>query len=222
VSREQLRALASRLQKVREEERTEVSREIHDELGQALTGLKLDIAWMKSRLPRDHEMMNQCASVISRIDQTLTAVRRIATALRPSVLDQLGLAAALEWQGQEFRSRTGIDVEMDVATDGGAIPDDIGSSVFRILQESLTNVARHAKAKRVRIRLEQTTSLLSLEVSDDGIGAPNKCLDGTKSLGVVGMRERALACGGDFSIVGIPGRGTTVSLHVPLYAGLTS
>lgn len=222
VSREQLRALASRLQKVREEERTEVSREIHDELGQALTGLKLDIAWMKSRLPRDHEMMNQCVSVISRIDQTLTAVRRIATALRPSVLDQLGLAAALEWQGQEFRARTGIEVEMDVATDGGAIPDDIGSSVFRILQESLTNVARHARAKRVRIRLEQTTSLLSLEVSDDGIGAPNKCLDGTKSLGVVGMRERALACGGDFSIVGVPGRGTTVSLHVPLYAGITS
>lgn len=222
VSREQLRALASRLQKVREEERTEVSREIHDELGQALTGLKLDIAWMKSRLPRDHEMMNQCVSVISRIDQTLTAVRRIATALRPSVLDQLGLAAALEWQGQEFRARTGIEVEMVVATDGGAIPDDIGSSVFRILQESLTNVARHARAKRVRIRLEQTTSLLSLEVSDDGVGAPSKCLDGTKSLGVLGMRERALACGGDFSIVGVPGRGTTVSLHVPLYAGITS
>ncbi len=100
VSREQLRALASRLQKVREEERTEVAREIHDELGQALTVLKLYIAWMKNRLPRDHEMMDQCVSVIHRIDQTLNAVRRIATSLRPIVLDQLGLAAALEWQGQ--------------------------------------------------------------------------------------------------------------------------
>ncbi|HKR07669.1 MAG TPA: histidine kinase [Gemmatimonadaceae bacterium] len=99
TSAEQLRALASRLQKVREEERTEVAREIHDELGQALTGLKLDVAWMKSRLPRDHEVMSQCVSVIQRIDQTLDAVRRIATELRPSVLDQLGLAAALEWQG---------------------------------------------------------------------------------------------------------------------------
>jgi signal transduction histidine kinase len=167
-------------------------------------------------------MMEQCVSVISRIDQTLTAVRRIATALRPSVLDQLGLAAALEWQGQEFRSRTGIDVEMDVSTDGGAIPDDIGSSAFRILQESLTNVARHAHAQHVKIRLEQTNSMLALEVSDDGIGAPNRCLDGTKSLGVVGMRERALACGGDFSIIGKPDAGTTVSLRVPLYTGLVS
>src|SRR4029079_14772133 len=195
VSREQLRALASRLQRVREEERTEVAREIHDELGQALTGLKLDIAWMKNRLPRDHEMMDQCVSVIQRIDQTLNAVRRIATALRPSVLDQLGLAAAVEWQGQEFRTRTGIDVATEVSTDTAAIPDDIGSSAFRILQESLTNVARHSKATQVTIRLEQTPSLLTLVVSDNGVGVAPKYLDGTKSLGIVGMRERALACG---------------------------
>jgi signal transduction histidine kinase len=216
VSREQLRALASRLQKVREEERTEVSREIHDELGQALTGLKLDIAWMRNRLPRDHEMLAQCESVIQRIDQTLNAVRRIATALRPSVLDQLGLAAALEWQGQEFRTRTGIDVVMDIRTDGAMIPDDLGSSAFRILQESLTNVARHAKASRVSIRLDQSPSLLTLEVSDNGVGASAAYLDGTRSLGVVGMRERALACGGEFSIVGGPEGGTTVLLRVPL------
>ncbi|MGH7652805.1 MAG: histidine kinase [Gemmatimonadaceae bacterium] len=218
VSREQLRALAVRLQKVREEERTEVAREIHDELGQALTGLKLDVAWMKKRLPRDHEMMEQCVSVIQRIDQTLNAVRRIATALRPSVLDQLGLAAALEWQGQEFRTRTGIDVAMDVSTDGAAIPDYLGSSAFRILQESLTNVLRHANASKVTIRLEQTESLLTLEITDDGVGAPTMCLEGTKSLGVVGMRERALACGGQFSITGRPDRGTTVLLRVPLDA----
>jgi signal transduction histidine kinase len=219
VSREQLRALASRLQRVREEERTEVAREIHDELGQALTGLKLDIAWMKGRLPRDHEMMAQCVSVIQRIDQTLNAVRRIATALRPSVLDQLGLAAAVEWQGQEFRTRTGIDVAMEVSTDTAAIPDDIGSSAFRILQESLTNVARHSKATHVTIRLEQTPSLLTLVVSDNGVGVSPKYLDGTKSLGVVGMRERALACGGQFSISGHPDKGTTVTLRVPLYSG---
>jgi signal transduction histidine kinase len=216
VSAEQLRALASRLQKVREEERTEVAREIHDELGQALTGLKLDVSWMKSRLPRDHEMMAQCASVLQRIDQTLNAVRRIATELRPSILDQLGLAAALEWQGQEFRARTGIDVEIEILTDDTPIPDDLGSSAFRILQESLTNVLRHAQATRVSIRLERTPSILTLEVTDNGVGAPEMCLDGTKSLGVVGMRERALACGGRFSITGTPGRGTTVLLRVPL------
>jgi PAS domain S-box-containing protein len=216
VSREQLRALASRLQKVREEERTGIAREIHDELGQALTGLKLDISWMKHRLPRNHEMMDHCASIIERIDQTLTAVRRIATELRPSVLDQLGLEAALEWQGQEFSTRTGIEVGMEIATDGQPLPDDLGSSAFRILQESLTNVARHAQATYVTIRLTQTQDLLVLEVTDNGIGAPTQCLEGTTSLGVIGMRERALACGGQFTISGHPDRGTTVLLRVPL------
>jgi signal transduction histidine kinase len=221
VSREQLRALTSRLQKVREEERTEVAREIHDELGQALTGLKLDISWMKSRLPREHEMMAQCASVIQRIDQTLNAVRRIATSLRPSVLDQLGLAAAAEWQGQEFRSRTGIEVEMDISTDGSAIPDELGSSAFRILQESLTNVARHANATRVTIRLQQTPDVLRLEVKDNGVGISTQCLKSTDttSLGIIGMRERALACGGELDICPNSAGGTTVSLRVPLTAG---
>jgi signal transduction histidine kinase len=219
ASRQQLRALASRLQKVREEERTEMAREIHDELGQALTGLKLDISWMKHRLPRDHEMMAQCASIIERIDQTANTVRRIATKLRPSVLDQLGLAAALEWQGQEFGARTGIPVSMDVSADGAAIPDDLGSSAFRILQESLTNVARHAKATRVTIRLSQTAALLTLQISDDGVGCTPACFEGTRSLGLIGMRERALACGGELSISGAPGRGTTVLLRVPLNSG---
>jgi signal transduction histidine kinase len=218
TSREQLRALASRLQKVREEERTEVSREIHDELGQALTGLKLDISWMRNRLPRDDEMMAQCGSVIQRIDQTLTAVRRIATSLRPSVLDQLGLAAAAEWQGQEFRARTGISVDMDIATDGSVISDELGSSAFRILQESLTNVARHANATRVSIRLQQTPALLRLEVKDNGVGISTRCLSSsdTTSLGVIGMRERALACGGELDICPNSDGGTTVSLRVPL------
>jgi PAS domain S-box-containing protein len=216
VSREQLRALASRLQKVREEERTGIAREIHDELGQALTGLKLDISWMKSRLPKTHKMLAHCTSVIERIDQTLNSVRRIATELRPSVLDQLGLEAALEWQGQEFSARTGIEVATEVSTNGELLPDDLGSSAFRILQESLTNVARHSKATFVTIRLTQTPEILVLEVTDNGIGAPIKCLDGTSSLGVIGMRERALACGGEFSISGHPDRGTTVTLRVPL------
>ena len=219
ASSEQLRALASRLQAVREEERTSIAREIHDELGQALTGLKLDVAWMKRCLPRHHEMTAQCASIIERIDQTLGAVRRIATALRPSVLDQLGLAAALEWQGQEFGARTGIEVAMTLAVDDTAIPDELGSSAFRILQEALTNVARHARATRVAIILTQAPTLLTLSVSDDGVGIPPGRLDGTGSLGVVGMRERALACGGEFSITCEPARGTTVLLRVPLGDG---
>ncbi|HEX7025259.1 MAG TPA: histidine kinase [Gemmatimonadales bacterium] len=220
ASRQQLRALAARLQQVREEERTGIAREIHDELGQALTGLRLDIAWMKNRLPRDHEMLDQCASIMQRIDGTLNAVRRIATELRPSVLDHLGFAAALEWQGQEFGARTGIKVAMEVSADCAPIPDELGSSAFRILQESLTNVARHAQATRVSIRLIQTTEQLTLEVTDDGIGMLPDRLEGTASLGLIGMRERALACGGEFTITGQPDIGTTVLLRVPLTPGV--
>jgi two-component system, NarL family, sensor histidine kinase UhpB len=219
ASRQQLRALAARLQRVREEERTAMAREIHDELGQALTGLKLDIAWMKRRMTRDHEVRDQCASLMERIDGTLGAVRRIATALRPSVLDQLGLAPALEWQGQEFEARTGTRVVMEIATDGTRLPDELGSSAFRIVQESLTNVARHARATRVTIRLTVTTALLALDVSDDGVGITPERLEGSGSLGVLGMRERALACGGTLRVDGQRGRGTTVSLRVPLAGG---
>lgn len=216
ASRQELRALAARLQRVREEERTGIAREIHDELGQGLTGLKLDIAWVRDRLPRDHDVRAQCASIVQRIDGTLSAVRRIATELRPSVLDQLGLAAAIEWQGQEFRARTGIEVTMNLCADGCTIPDDLASSAFRILQESLTNVARHARATQVAIRLAQTIELLTLEIRDNGIGIPLERLEGTASLGIIGMRERALACGGEFSITGQPNQGTTVLLTVPL------
>ena len=221
-SRQQLRALAARLQKVREEERTGIAREIHDELGQALTGLKLDIAWLKNRLPRDHAMLTQCASVIQRIDAAMGSVRRIATELRPSVLDQLGLPAALEWQGQEFGSRTGIEVTMEICCGGQQIPDDLASSAFRVLQESLTNVARHAKAGRVSIRLNQSPGWLTLQVADDGVGLPPERLQGTASLGLVGMRERALAGGGELEISGEPGRGTTVLFRVPLSAEKTA
>ena len=220
LSREQLRALACRLQTVRETERTDISREIHDELGQALTGLKLDIAWMKRRLPNEHAMIEQCGSILARIDQALNAVRRIATELRPSVLDQLGLAAALEWQGQEFGSRTGIHVAMNIAVDGCTIPDQLGTAAFRILQESLTNVARHSMATHVDVRLTQTPTAFTLEIADNGVGFPQRRLEGTSSLGVLGMRERASACGGDFSITCQPGVGTTVLLRVPLSAEL--
>jgi PAS domain S-box-containing protein len=218
ASSQQLRALAARLQQVREEERTAIAREIHDELGQALTALKLDIAWMKDRLPRDHDFRVQCASIMQQVDGTLCAVRRIVTALRPSVLDELGLAAALEWQCQVFESRTGIEVAMEVSVDGGAIPDELGSSAFRILQESLTNVARHAQARRVAIKLVQTAELLTLSVADDGIGISPERMEGTASLGLIGMRERALACGGEFSISQQAEGGTTVLLAVPLGA----
>jgi signal transduction histidine kinase len=215
ASRQELRALTARLQRAREEERTAIAREIHDELGQALTGIKLDISWMKRRL-RDDDLMAQCQSMIERIDGTLSAVRRIATELRPSVLDQLGLEAALEWQSHEFSVRTGILVDLHIAVGGVTIPEHVASSAFRILQESLTNVARHARASRVDIRLAVVEQLLTLEITDDGIGIAPQQLDGTSSLGLVGMRERALACGGELCISGRPTLGTEILLKIPL------
>jgi signal transduction histidine kinase len=218
ASRQELRALAARLQRAREEERTAISREIHDELGQALTGIKLDISWMQRRLPRDNDLLAQCRSMVDRIDGTLDTVRRIATELRPSVLDQLGLEAALEWQAQEFSVRTGILVDLDIAVGGATIPEHMASTSFRILQESLTNVARHARASRVAIRLAVVEGELSLEITDDGVGiAPQLLNGGTASLGLVGMRERALAAGGELCIIGRPTLGTTVLLKVPLH-----
>ena len=218
ASQRELRALAVRLQQVREEERTSIAREIHDELGQALTGLKLDVAWMSSRLPRGQGLLEHCQSVIQRIDGTMGAVRRIATELRPSLLDQLGLAATVEWQGQEFAARTGVGVTLEMCSEDVAVPDDLASSAFRILQEALTNVARHAGATRVVIRLVRTPGFLQLEVVDDGVGISDAKLDGTASLGLVGMRERALACGGELTIAARPGGGTSVLLHAPLGA----
>jgi signal transduction histidine kinase len=153
--------------------------------------------------------------MMERIDGTLRVVRRIATELRPSVLDQLGFEAALEWQAQEFAVRTGIPVDLDISVAGAKIDDQLGTSAFRILQESLTNVARHSRATRVFIRMVKTHEDLTLEVMDNGLGIPPDRLDGTTSLGVVGMRERALACGGELSIVGNPAFGTSVSLRIP-------
>jgi len=168
----------------------------------------------------DSELLAQCQSMIDRIDGTLDTVRRIATELRPSVLDQLGLEAALEWASQEFSARTGIPVALDIAVGGATIPEHMASTSFRILQESLTDIARHAQASRVAIRLAVVGGELTLEITDDGIGIAPQPLDGTASLGLVGMRERALAAGGELSINGRPTLGTTVLLKVPLHPGV--
>ena len=151
-SRQELRDLAARLQTVREEERTRIARELHDELGQALTGLKMDLSWVRGRLPRTQSELPTAANSITRVDGTVDSVRRIATELRPGVLDLLGLVAAIEWQSQEFVRRTGIETDLDLQSDDSPVDDDVrATTMFRILQEALTNVARHAGATRVRI-----------------------------------------------------------------------
>ena len=222
-SREELRALAARLESVREEERTRIARELHDELGQALTGLKLDLAWMERRLNRQSlsrqgpsELGDRAASLLGRLDEVMVQVRRIVTELRPSVLDQLGLADAVEWQTQDFAARTGLALDLRIDCLRELPPDAMASSVFRMLQEALTNIAKHASATHVRVHLRTDGDVLLLDVSDDGRGITPEEQRGRHSLGLLGLRERAIAWGGTVQISGGATSGTTVALRIPL------
>ncbi len=223
ASREQLRALAAHLQSVREEERKRITREIHDQLGQSLTGFKMDLAWMRNRLQPGGEPV-RCGPLLEKItemgtllDETANLVRKLCTELRPGVLDDLGLTAALQWQAREYQNRTGI--ECKVVIDAGELTVDPERSValFRIFQEILTNVARHAQATRVTTELKAIGPDIVLAVMDNGRGITESEKAGAKSLGLLGMRERALMLGGEVDIQGTPGKGTTVRVRMPLH-----
>ena len=214
VSHEQLRQLAHRLDEVREEELTRISREIHDELGHALTALRLDLGWIVPKLQRNREPVRRKAGeALALVDDTIDTVRRIASGLRPPVLDDLGLAAAIETLLERFADQTGVQVEL--RAEGGDVPGIARRALYRIVQEALTNVARHARARAVRVRLACSPDLVLLEVADDGVGIPAGRMDNTGSLGLVGMRERAAALGADFTVEGGPGRGTTIRVALP-------
>jgi PAS domain S-box-containing protein len=212
-SRDQLRALAARAQTVREEERTRVAREIHDELGQALTAIKIDLSSLCRELPADKRQ--QSKSILKLVDETIQSVRRISTELRPAVLDAVGLVAAVEWAVGEFETRTGTTYQLDLPKEDIAIDQDRATALFRIFQETLTNVARHAGATEVSVRLAKDDSNLTLVVHDNGKGLSEEQLSATNSLGILGMRERALLLGGELAITGAPGEGTTVKVRIP-------
>ncbi len=217
-SRTELRALAARLQTTREEERTRIAREIHDELGQALTALKLDLAWLGTQGRRNSGAFRQIdASITERIDETMQIVRRIASELRPSTLDQLGLQAAIECLVQEATERTGIAIVLQ-ADEFPKLSDEVASHAFRIIQEALTNVTRHSKATRVDVTVRRLEKAIILAVEDNGVGFVPQSLSGLASLGLVGMRERALACGGTLLIRGSPGEGTAIVVTIPVAA----
>lgn len=215
-SREQLRALSVYLQYVREEERTRIAREVHDELGQALTGIKLDLAWLASRLPRSQRpMLEKVADVSAQIDATIQAVRRIATELRPGILDDLGLVAALEWQANEFQTRTGIRVEVTSSLPDQPFDADLNTAFFRIFQETLTNIIRHAQATRVEVHSAAEGETIVLTVRDNGRGITPAEIHDRRSIGLLGMEERAGLLGGTVEITGAPGRGTQVTVRIP-------
>ncbi len=216
-SEREMRALSARLQTVREEEDARVAREVHDEIGQALTGLGLDVAWLAQNLNRKEargRFAEKLRSMARLIQETTGSVERIAADLRPAVLDELGLGAAAEWVVREFQDRTGIECRFE-STLGDSSDMERGTAIFRILQEALTNVARHARARRVGVRLGVEGDGLHLEVSDDGAGIDPSRIADSHSLGLLGMRERARAFDGNCVIAPRSEGGTVVVAEIP-------
>jgi PAS domain S-box-containing protein len=211
----QLSNLSARLQATREEERQRLSRELHDQLGGALTGLKIDIAHVYRRTP-EGELQAKLKNLLTTMDDMIQMVRQLATELRPGILDDFGLSAAIEWQLQEFEKRSGIrsrflsSVESSIELD-----KDTATAVFRVFQEALTNVVRHAQASEVEVQFQQQMDYLILQVHDNGRGISTDDLANMKSLGLVGMRERVRLFSGELDIYGVPDEGTTVRVRIP-------
>jgi signal transduction histidine kinase len=211
----QLSNLSARLQAMREEERQRLSLELHDQLGGALTGLKIDISQIHRRTT-DSELHAQLKNLLTTIDGIIQIVRQLAMELRPAILDDFGLSAAIEWQLQEFEKRSGIRSRYTPEEIQVELDKEAATAVFRILQEALTNVVRHAQASEVNVQLQHQINYLVLQVHDNGRGISPSDLANLKSLGLVGMRERVRLFSGELDIQGTPGEGTTVLVRIPL------
>ena len=216
-SREQYRQLSNFLQSVREEERTCIARELHDELGQSLTALKMDVSWIIHRLTEQQgPMLAKADQMLTLIDNTVDSVRRIASNLRPGQLDDLGLAAAVEWLLDEFKARSGIHYTLRLSHDELALDEQLSTTVFRLLQEALTNVARHAKASSIDVALNEDEHVVRLTITDNGVGFnPESQRGSKKSFGLLGMRERVCALAGVFDLTSRPGEGTQLRIQLP-------
>ncbi len=213
----QLKDLYLHQQGIVEETKKRIAREIHDELGQQLTVLKMDISWLCKRIEHPSEKVNErIRELISMADNTIKSLRRISSELRPSMLDDLGLQAAIEWHAQEFEKRSGITLETDISVTNVKFPDDVAITLFRIFQECLTNVARHAEATRVNVDLSVKEGILAMHVKDNGKGFLPESIENKKTLGILGMRERVQIIGGEYTISSKPGNGTAVEVKIPL------
>jgi len=215
-AKERLRAFAAYIESVREDERTGLAREVHDELGQALTGLIMDLSLLEKRLPKGLEQADgRMKSMFRLVDATTLSVRRISAALRPQVLDDVGLIGTVKWQAREFQIRTGIRCKVDLPAEDFALDQARLTAAFRTLQEALANVARHSGATRVDISLRADTDHFILKIVDNGRGVTAADLRNPKSLGLLAIRERAFLLGGNVDIEGKDGKGTTLTLSIP-------
>jgi len=216
-SREEIRNLALTASAVREQEKSRIARELHDELGQALTALKIDMGWLREHLvDASAPVLAKLASMQVLLDGTVAAARRISSDLRPLMLDDLGLVAACEWLAHNFQQRTGTPCELVLGTGDLDLPDPYATAVFRVMQESLTNVAKHAEASQVEATLERTGDAVTLTVRDNGCGFDTAAPRKHGSYGMVGLRERAYLLGGEIRIESAPGAGTQMEMRIPL------
>lgn len=217
ASRRQLRKLSKHLQVSREQERASIAREIHDDLGQSLTAIKLNVAWLKSKIPPDQALLiDKTEDAIKLVDSTIQTVKRISSELRPGLLDDLGLSAAIEWQAGDYQKRSGINICVAIEPEEICLDADLSIAIFRICQEALTNVIRHSGATTAWVELSRTANAVALVVRDNGIGISEKAVSEKESFGLIGMRERIHAFGGQIRIFKVPEGGTKVAVRVAL------
>lgn len=217
-SRDRLRELSSALQTIREEEKTRIARELHDELGQALTALKMDAAAIESELDHAQDALRKRTTDMKQlIDTTVGAVRRISADLRPVMLDNLGLVPTLEWLTRDFSTRTGIAMELDIPDENLGVAGDAATAIFRIVQEALTNVSRHAGADHVTVSVQRRGGIVMVRIADNGKGFTEADARKVRSFGMLGMRERAYVLGGDLSVKSTPGGGTQIEAIIPRF-----
>ncbi len=213
----QLRHLNNRMQSIREEESARISRKVHDELGQMLTALKMDLTSLKNMFPKSsNDLDGKLEGILIFVDQTIDTVRKIATDLRPEVLDHLGLSEALEWYAEDFQERIGKEWKLEFNLQEVPLQPDLAMALFRIYQETLTNIARHANASKIQVKLQKINGSLSLEIIDNGKGIPTPEMSNPQSLGLMGMRERARVWGGEVFILSQSGFGTSIRVNIPL------
>jgi len=215
-SQELFRSLSTHLQEVREEERTRIARKIHDDLGQAMTALKIDLSWLDKKLPDDQDLIREkLRSMASLINESIETVHNVSEDLRPGILDDFGLSAAIEWQAEEFQKRTGIECRTSLPPDEIELSRENSTNLFRIVQESLTNVIRHANATKVQINFKEEDGILLLEVVDNGRGISGSAISNPKSFGLIGIKERVHSLGGEVDFAGIANEGTRVTVKLP-------
>jgi two-component system sensor histidine kinase UhpB len=216
ISREQFRNLSVYLQSAIEQERTYIAREIHDELGQMLTALRMDLVWIKNKMPKNStSLIEKAESMLQIVDTASNVVQKIATELRPKLLDDFGLTAAIEWQIGEFQNRTGIKCDLTFDPENILLGGGVSTAIYRILQETLTNIMRHSNATRVSVSLRELNDVVKLKVRDNGKGIKNEQISNDKSIGIIGIKERARLLDGEVDIIGIHGIGTTVTVRIP-------